>query len=75
MDRNIWIVSSYIKAKDNVVADPESRKRRKNLEWSLRDKMYKNLIKVLGVPEIEIFTSRTSIKISRYVPYTPDPHA
>lgn len=60
------------KNKRYVVADPESRKLRENLEWCLCDKVYKNSIHVFGVPEIDLFVSRSSFKISRYVSYTPD---
>lgn len=57
MDRNVWIVASYLKSKDNI-ADADSRKFRANLGWSLCDNVYKNLINTFGVPEIDLFPSK-----------------
>ena len=58
MDRNVWIVASYIKLKDNVVAEAESRKLKENFEWRLCDNVHKNLINMFGVPETDLFASR-----------------
>lgn len=61
-ERNTWIGVSYIKSKDNIVADTASRKLGDNLKWSLCDSVVKDLAGIFSVPEIVLFTSRIYFK-------------
>ncbi|CAH2098732.1 unnamed protein product [Euphydryas editha] len=74
-NRNIWLFASYINTKDNVDADKESRRINPDIEWSLSNEMYQNIVRVLGEPDIDLFASRTNTKCKTYVSWHPDPDA
>ena len=48
---------------------------KKNFEWSCRNYVYNNSVKVFGVPEIGLLASSTNFEIKNYFSYNPDPHA
>ena len=69
------IVTSYINSKDYTYAVIIIGKLRDNLEWSLCDSAFKELIGVSGAPKIDFFTSRKNRKIKIYVSNTSDLNA
>lgn len=71
--RSIWIVASYIRSKDNVVADYESRRLEPETEFELSQKAYNNLVKIFGQPNIDLFASRANTKCKLYVSWKRDP--
>ena len=73
---NVWLTASHIAGKDNIVADSESRKTRRETEWSLNPSIFSKAVKVIGLePEIDLFASRINTKCNKYVSYQPDPGA
>jgi hypothetical protein len=73
---NVFLTTAHIAGKDNSIADAESRKSRKDLEWSLNTNIFENGICQLGVkPAIDLFASRLNYKIKPFISYQPDPEA
>ena len=63
------------KSPDNIEADTKSRRITSKTEWSLFPGFYDRIVSVFGLPEIDLFVSRTSAKCQRYVSWDSDPEA
>jgi hypothetical protein len=74
-ERDIWLFASYINTKDNVEADRESRRLNPDIEWNLSIAAFERIRVHFGVPEIDLFASRTSAKCEIYISWKPDPDA
>ena len=71
--RNIWIFASYISSKDNFKADYESRRLEPDIEFELSNFAFECIITNFGIPEIDLFATRSNTKCSRYVSWKQDP--
>ena len=75
-DRNIWVSAAHIRVKCNPIADSESRKGHRELEWMSNTKLLIRCIEHLKFqPEIDLFASQINHQFPKYVSYRPDPHA
>lgn len=74
-ERQIFIFASYIKSKDNVDADRESRRTNIDTEWELSPKAFYKITQIFGFPEIDLFASRLNAKCTLYVSWKRDPNA
>lgn len=74
-ERKIFIFASYIKSKDNIDADRESRRTNIDTEWELSSMAFYKITKTFGFPEIDLFASRLNAKCSLYVSWKRDPNA
>lgn len=72
--RNIWLFTSYINTKNNC-ADAESRKINPDTEWELSDNVFRDIIKLFGRPEIDLFASRSNAKCKTFISWKQDPDA
>ena len=71
-----FLTTPHIAGKENTEADAESRKTRRELEWSLDQTIYERGIRRLHLnPTIDLFASRLSYKIKPFISYQPDPEA
>ena len=76
IDNNIWLTTAHIAGKYNTEADSESRKDRKETEWSLKRDIFLEAIKIMNIkPNMDLFASRLNYKIRPYASFTPDPEA
>ena len=76
IDNNIWLTTAHIAGKYNTEADFESRKDRKETEWSLKRDIFLEAIKIMNIkPNMDLFASRLNYKIRPYASFTPDPEA
>ena len=67
---------AHIPGKQNLVADYESRRSQKELEWMLDSSLLSNALERLEFkPEIDLFASCVNTQFPKYVSYQPDPHA
>lgn len=73
--RGIWIFASYIKSKDNIEADRESRHFNIDTEWELSTEAYHMITNEFGIPEIDLFATRINAKCIKYVSWHRDPFA
>ena len=76
IEKGVWLTTAHIPGKENSLADAESRKARKETEWTLdRDLFQKAMEKIKVVPQIDLFASRLNYQIKPFVAYQPDPEA
>ena len=76
ISHRVWLLVSHIPGKDNVTADAESRKTRRETEWSLNPQIACLGFRQLHVtPNVDLFASRINYKCEKYVSYLPDPGA
>lgn len=54
-ERRLWIFASYIRSKDNVDADFESRRLEQETEFSLSTRAFEEIKQKFGLPEIDLF--------------------
>ena len=73
--RGLWISAAFIPGKDNKVADEKSRNINLGTEWMLNTNIFKNIVKRLYCPEIDLFASRINKQLDKYVSWHPDPDA
>lgn len=74
-DHNLHIYASYIRSKDNSIADWESRNTNIDTEWELSPSVYKTICMHFGQPSIDLFATRINAKCKQYVSWKRDPYA
>lgn len=74
-ERNHSIFATYIKSKDNFIADELSRSNEYYSEWALGDHYFSQICKFLGKPDVDLFASYNNYKCSTYCSWRPDPKA
>ena len=72
-EKGVWLSAAHIPGKDNVQADYYSREQNDSKEWAITPKLFQNLRKILGQPDIDLFASRTNCQVRPYVSWHPDP--
>ncbi len=76
ISNHIWLTVARIPGKENIEADFESRKCRRNTEWSLDKKLFQQACKKLEfIPNIDLFASRINYQVKPFISYHPDPEA
>lgn len=76
LDKGIWLTTAHIPGKDNILADAESRKTRRETEWALDRQIFQTAIRKIDIaPEIDLFASRLNYQLKPFVAYQPDPEA
>lgn len=74
-DRRIWVFASYIKSKDNNLADSESRILEPESEFGISESAFAEILDSFGNPEIDLFASRLNNKCKKFVSWHRDPLA
>ena len=73
LDNNMWLTTSHIPGKENFLADAESRKSRKETEWTLDRGIFHEAVKKIHVePQIDLFASTFNYQLRSFVAYQPD---
>lgn len=72
IDRDIWISANYVPSCENI-ADAESRKFNENIEWMLNADIFKQLVEIWGIPDIDLFATRLNTQLALYSSWKPDP--
>ena len=76
ISNHIWLTVARIPGKENIEADFESRKCRRNTEWSLDKKLFQQACKKLEfTPNIDLFALRINYQVKPFISYHPDPEA
>ena len=73
MSKKITLTVEYIPSELNVVADWESRNWKDSSEWKLNAGCFQKICKAFGMPDIDLFASRTSHQLPAYMSWKPDP--
>lgn len=74
-ERQLHIFASYIKSKDNIEADEESRRSNIDTEWSLASSAFNRIIDTFGRPHIDLFATKVNAKCPKYISWKRDPEA
>ena len=74
-NRNIWLSATHILGSKNIQADKESRVLKESAEWSLSQGVFNAIQERWGMFDIDLFASRLSFKVPKYVSWRPDPGA
>ena len=74
LERQIVLEAQHIPDVSNIVADWESRVFVDNNDWKLAPQVFDNLNQVWG-PEVDLFATRLSKQLPRFVSWRPDPEA
>ena len=76
ISNKIWINAAHIPGRENVVANHESRRVNLDAEWKLDSSLLQTALSELErSPTIDLFASRLSAQLPRYVSVRPDPIA
>jgi hypothetical protein len=73
--RQLFIYAAYIKSKENVEADEESRRLNIDTEWSLSARAFNKILRRFGQAHIDLFATRLNAKCCKYVSWKRDPDA
>lgn len=71
--KRIIVFASYIKSKDNTIADTESRATDSESEWELHQRYFNRLSEIFGTPEMDLFASVDNKKCEIYASWRLDP--
>ena len=72
---DIWVSAAHIPGIKNTIADAQSRKLDDSTEWQLNPCLFKKLVKMFGMPEVDLMASRANRQIDAYVSWHPQPGA
>ena len=72
IQKDIWISANYINTSQNI-ADIESRKFNENIEWMLNEEIFQTLTEKWGVPDIDLFATKSNSQLPKYCSWKPDP--
>ena len=72
-ERGIHISAAHIPGKHNILADEASRKFQDAAEWKIDPEIFKSLVEMHGLSEIDLFASRLNHQLPMYVSWFPDP--
>ena len=75
VERNIWLICSFIPGKYNYQADKLSRMLNETTEWSLKPAHFESVCKRYPGLNIDLFASHCNRKLPKYVSWLPDKHA
>ena len=75
MDRDMTLTAEYLPGRLNVRADHESRLRGDSSEWKLDPRIFRQIMKMVGQCDVDLFASRLSTQLPKYMSWKPDPGA
>ena len=72
---NITLIVSYLPGVLNIQADHESRNFTEDTEWQLNPDIFKQISRMWGEPDVDLFASKNNCQLDNYVSWGPDPYA
>lgn len=74
-NRRLFVFASYIRSRENTIADYESRRCHPDIEWELADWAFDTIKLTFCQPDIDLFASRINKKCTTYISWHRDPDA
>ena len=74
MSKQIWLSATHVQGVEND-PDYESSHYSDNVEWMLNREVVQNIMSLWDKPELDMFASRLSKQLDRYVSWRADPDA
>lgn len=75
LDRDIFLSSQHIPGISNIQADQLSRKFSDNLEWKLKEEIFRRICQQTFLPKIDLFASRHNAQLPVFASLNYDPDA
>ena len=75
MARQITLTASHLAGSMNVIADEESRVMKDRSDWMLNPAVFHQIQARMGPLEVDLFASRLTHQLPKYVSWRPDPDA
>ena len=69
----IAVTAEYLPSSLNIQADWQSRNHRDSSDWKLNPKIFPQIVKIRGIPQIDLFASRLNHRLPKYMSWHPDP--
>ena len=69
----IAVTAEYLPSSLNIQADWQSRNHRESSDWKLNPKIFSQIVKIRGIPQIDLFASRLNHQLPKYMSWHPDP--
>ena len=69
----IAVTAEYLPSSLNIQADWQSRNHRDSSDWKLNPKIFSQIVKIRGIPQIDLFASRLNHQLPKYMSWHPDP--
>ena len=73
--RGVYISAAHIPGKGNIIADLASREFQDSHEWMLSLEVFKYLVELFQIPDINMFTFRLNKQLLKCVSWMPDPES
>ena len=75
LHHGITITAEYPPSSMNVGADWQSRNSEDHSEWKLLPQVFQKICQIKGKTEVDLFASRLSVQLPRYIAWKPDPYS
>ena len=75
LDRKIVLTAKHLPGVQNIDADRESRREQDSSEWKLDTTIFHRIMQILGPCQVDLFASRISAQLPKYMSWKPDPGA
>ena len=69
----IAVTAEYLPSSLNIQADWQSRNHRDSSDWKLNPKIFPQIVKIRGIPQIYLFASRLNHRLPKYMSWHPEP--
>ena len=65
--------SRVLAKQSDIQEDWQSRNHRDSSDWKLNPKMFSQIMKIRGIPQIDLFASLLNHQLPKYMSWHPDP--
>ncbi|XP_053374034.1 uncharacterized protein LOC128546760 [Mercenaria mercenaria] len=72
IDKNIFVSAAHVAGSENNEADTLSRKFNDDLEWTLKENIFRKIRDQYPNMSVDLFASRLNHKLEKYVSYSPE---
>ena len=69
----IAVTAEYLPSSLDIQEDWQSRNHRDSSDWKLNPKMFSQIMKIRGIPQIDLFASLLNHQLPKYMSWHPDP--
>ena len=73
--RGAYISAAHVPGKENLIADLAPREFQDSHEWVLSLEVFKYLVELFQIPDIDMFASRLNKQLPKYALWMPDPES
>ena len=75
LERSIYLSAIHIPGSKDLFAVPLSRLKNLSTEWMLNRAVFRQIVAIYGLPDVDLFASALNHQVKRYVSWIEDPRA